>query len=37
MGSGWTKPPSDWTGAIAERKDKNLTKMAETLAKNLRR
>jgi oxalyl-CoA decarboxylase len=34
MGSGWNKPPSDWTGAIAERKDKNLTKMAETLAKN---
>ena len=34
MGSGWNKPPSDWTGAIAERKDKNLTKMAETLSKN---
>lgn len=34
MGAGWQKPPSDWTGAIAERKDKNLTKMAETLAKN---
>jgi oxalyl-CoA decarboxylase len=34
MGSGWSKPPSDWTGAIADRKDKNLTKMAETLAKN---
>jgi oxalyl-CoA decarboxylase len=34
MGSNWSKPPSDWTGAIAERKDKNLTKMAETLAKN---
>ncbi len=34
MGSGWNKPPSEWTGAIAERKDKNLTKMAETLAKN---
>jgi oxalyl-CoA decarboxylase len=33
MGSGWAKPPQDWTGAIAERKDKNLTKMAETLAK----
>jgi oxalyl-CoA decarboxylase len=29
----WQKPPADWTGAIAERKDKNLTKMAETLAK----
>jgi len=34
MGSSWNKPPSDWTGAISERKDKNLTKMAETLAKN---
>lgn len=34
MASGWNKPPADWTGAIAERKDKNLTKMAETLAKN---
>jgi oxalyl-CoA decarboxylase len=34
MGSGWNKPPADWTGAIAERKDKNLTKMAETLGKN---
>ncbi len=34
IGSNWAKPPSDWTGAIAERKDKNLTKMAETLAKN---
>jgi oxalyl-CoA decarboxylase len=33
IGSGWGKPPSDWTGAIAERKDKNLTKMTETLAK----
>ncbi|MGZ5271113.1 MAG: oxalyl-CoA decarboxylase [Ramlibacter sp.] len=32
--SGWSKPPADWTGAIAERKDKNLTKMAETLAKD---
>jgi oxalyl-CoA decarboxylase len=34
MGSGWAKPPADWTGAISERKDKNLTKMAETLSKN---
>ena len=34
MGSNWAKPPADWTGAIAERKDKNLSKMAETLAKN---
>ncbi|MBS0444376.1 MAG: oxalyl-CoA decarboxylase [Proteobacteria bacterium] len=33
LGSNWQKPPSDWTGAIADKKDKNLTKMAETLAK----
>ena len=30
---GWPKAPSDWVGSIAERKDKNLTKMAETLAR----
>ena len=34
LGTSWAKPPTDWTGAIAERKDKNLTKMAETLAKD---
>jgi oxalyl-CoA decarboxylase len=34
IGSSWAKPPAEWTGAIAERKDKNLSKMAETLAKN---
>jgi oxalyl-CoA decarboxylase len=34
IGANWPKPPADWTGAIAERKDKNLTKMAETLNKN---
>ena len=28
----WAKPPVEWTGAIAERKDKNLSKMAATLA-----
>jgi oxalyl-CoA decarboxylase len=28
----WPKPPADWTGAIAGRKDKNLSKMAVTLA-----
>ena len=32
LGSGWAKPPVEWTGAIADRKDKNLGKMAETLA-----
>jgi oxalyl-CoA decarboxylase len=33
LGANWAKPPAEWTGAINERKDKNLTKMAETLAK----
>lgn len=33
MDGSWPKAPSDWTGGIADRKDKNLTKMAETLAK----
>ncbi len=30
--AGWAKPPAEWTVAIAERKDKNLSKMAVTLA-----
>jgi oxalyl-CoA decarboxylase len=30
----WSKPPADWTKAINERKEKNVAKMAETLAKN---
>ena len=34
VGTGWPKPSAEWTGAIAERKNKNLAKMAETLAKN---
>ena len=34
IGSDWAKPPGEWTAAIAERKNKNLAKMAETLAKN---
>ncbi|MBI5278456.1 MAG: oxalyl-CoA decarboxylase [Burkholderiales bacterium] len=32
IGAGWAKPPAAWVGAIAERRDKNLTKMAATLA-----
>jgi oxalyl-CoA decarboxylase len=32
MGPNWSKPPTEWTGAIAERKDKNLSKMAATLS-----
>ncbi|MFM9972110.1 MAG: oxalyl-CoA decarboxylase [Burkholderiales bacterium] len=34
LGGNWAKPPAAWTGAIAERKGKNIAKMAETLAKN---
>ena len=34
IGSAWPKPPAEWLGAIAERKTKNVAKMAETLAKN---
>jgi len=30
----WAKPPAEWVGAITERKNKNVAKMAETLAKN---
>lgn len=33
-GTGWPKPSADWIGAITERKDKNIAKMGETLAKN---
>ena len=34
MGSNWAKPPVEWTGAISDRRTKNLAKMAETLALN---
>ncbi|MCM5681933.1 oxalyl-CoA decarboxylase [Schlegelella sp. S2-27] len=34
IGPGWTKPSAEWTGAIAQRKDKNLSKMAETLSQD---
>jgi oxalyl-CoA decarboxylase len=34
IGSNWAKPPVEWTGAITERKTKNVAKMAETLAKD---
>jgi oxalyl-CoA decarboxylase len=34
MGNNWAKPPAEWTGAIAERKNKNIGKMTETLAKD---
>src|SRR2546423_12239368 len=34
IGSSWSKPPAEWLSAIAERKKKNIAKMAETLARN---
>ena len=34
MGPNWAKAPADWTTAVAERKNKNIAKMAETLAKD---
>ncbi len=34
IGDGWAKPPKEWTDAIAERKNKNIAKMAEMLAKD---
>jgi oxalyl-CoA decarboxylase len=34
ISAGWVKPPVQWTGTIAERKDKNLSKMAATLAQS---
>ncbi len=32
IGSDWARPPAEWLAAIAERRNKNLAKMAETLA-----
>ena len=34
IASGFAKPSAEWTGAIAERREKNMTKMAATLAKD---
>jgi oxalyl-CoA decarboxylase len=34
IGSNWPKPPAEWLNAIAERKTKNVAKMAEALAAN---
>ena len=34
VASGFGKPGAEWTGAIAERKDKNMAKMAATLDQN---
>ena len=34
MGSNWAQPPVEWTGTVYDKRDKNIAKMAETLAKN---
>ncbi|MDQ6620148.1 MAG: oxalyl-CoA decarboxylase [Pseudomonadota bacterium] len=34
VGTGWPKAPAEWVNAITERREKNVAKMAETLAKN---
>jgi oxalyl-CoA decarboxylase len=34
LGPNWPRPPADWLAAIAERKNRNIAKMAETLARN---
>lgn len=34
LGENFPKPPAEWLDAVAERKNKNLEKMAATLAKN---
>jgi oxalyl-CoA decarboxylase len=34
MGPQWAKPPAEWTTEVFGRRDKNVAKMAETLAKN---
>jgi oxalyl-CoA decarboxylase len=34
IGSNWAKPPADWTHVINDRRNKNVAKMAETLAKD---
>lgn len=35
IGNDFTKPGADWLGAVEERKEKNLAKMAETLSKDV--
>ncbi len=34
LGPDWAKPAAQWLDAVAERKNRNIAKMAETLAKN---
>src|SRR5688572_10025005 len=34
IGAGWAKPPAEWVNAINEKKNANVAKMGETLAKD---
>ncbi|MGA9001967.1 MAG: oxalyl-CoA decarboxylase, partial [Pseudolabrys sp.] len=34
MGSNWPAPPSDWTGAVAKKREENVAKMAPRLMNN---
>ena len=34
IGASWPRPPAEWLAAVAERRNKNIAKMAETLASN---
>ena len=34
LGKDWKQPPAEWLSAVYDRKNKNIAKMAETLAKN---
>jgi oxalyl-CoA decarboxylase len=34
IGNHWPKPPADWLNAVFERRNKNVAKMADTLAKD---
>ncbi|MBI5721570.1 MAG: oxalyl-CoA decarboxylase [Burkholderiales bacterium] len=36
IGSGWPRPPAAWLDALSERKNKNIAKLSETLAKDAR-
>jgi oxalyl-CoA decarboxylase len=34
IGNHWARPPAEWLSAVADKKNKNVAKMAETLAKD---
>ncbi|MDH5338388.1 MAG: oxalyl-CoA decarboxylase [Rubrivivax sp.] len=34
IGADWKQPPAEWLAAVADKKNKNVAKMAETLAKS---